>query len=179
MKWLVGEGVFADRYELLDEVAVLPHLGLDPGLEDPPRLPLERRADHGVGAHGHVALAHLLRVVEGMAVEEGPQELPGDAPQRELEVRVLEGRVMPGVEDGLRDPIPHPIALLRGFLFQTRVSGNVFREDDAAGRVARTGGRDGVLVGPLEGVYQPYVGSRVDEFGHLHHLITPGCGAEP
>ena len=85
-------------------------------------------------------------VIEGMGVEEGPQELPRDLFKNELEGRMLDGRVMPGLVDALGDPI----ALLPGLLIAIHIA----RRDDLGG-IARSRGRDRQVIGLLEVVFEP------------------------
>ena len=66
----------------------------------------EKRLGRDVGlraVEADVALALLLGIVEGVGVEEGPDELAADVLEAELEMRVLVNGVMAGVEGGGAD----------------------------------------------------------------------------
>ena len=115
----------------------------------PPRRPFEHFALGG--EHGRngvlpalnldVALRDLLGVVERVAVEERPEELPRDVLERELEVRVLERRVVAGLVDRARERVA-PLGPRRGLVLG----------DDPLGRVAGPRRGDDVLERPREGV---------------------------
>jgi hypothetical protein len=132
----------SDRREHLPELEVVLMSPRDRLLVHLLRLTAELRNDRRVRLHLDVALAHLLRVVEGVRVQEAPDELPRDLLQREHEGRVLDRRVMAGVVDALVDAV----AQLAGFV----VLVDVGRRDDAR-RIARAGRRDHRVVRILEG----------------------------
>jgi len=97
----------------------LRHIGLDP-------------------IHADVTLALLFRIIEGVGVEEGPDELTADVFQAELEVSVLVDGVVAAIKSGCANVEP----LLIGDLFGS----------DEAGRVAGAGGGNGGIEGMREGV---------------------------
>ena len=99
----------------------------------------------------HEALALLLGVVEGEAVQEGPDELAGDPRQRELEGGVLIHRMVPSPVGQRPDAPPLAIRDLVG--------------TDDARRVAGAGRRDRVVVGSIEPVAKLDLGSVIDQ-GH-------------
>jgi hypothetical protein len=117
-------------------------------LEDFPLRRPHRR--HGVVARLDldVALGDLFRVVEGMGVQERPEELTRHVLQRELEVGVLERRVVPRVVDRARERVA-PLGS----------GGGLILRDDAARRVAGPGRRDDVLEGAVEGMHEPHLRS--------------------
>ena len=88
-----------------------------------------------------VALRDLLGVVEGVTVEESPQELPRDVLEGELKVRVLERRVVARLVDRARERVA-----------ALRPRGRLIFSDDPLGGVAGARRRDDVLEGPLERV---------------------------
>ena len=85
-----------------------------------------------------VTLALLLGIVEGMGVEEGPDELAADIFEAEFEMGMLVDGVMAAVERGGAD--------VEALLF-----GDFFGNDEARG-VAGARGGDGGIVGMREGV---------------------------
>ncbi len=109
----------------------------------------------GVGAalHLDVALRDLLRVVEGMRVEEAPDELTRDALEDELEGRVLDRRVVAGLVGRGPDLVAEVAraVVLRDFLGV-----------DDLGAVAGACGRDRVVVRVLEPVLELDDRSRLD-----------------
>src|SRR5712692_6324285 len=95
----------------------------------------EERGGRDIGlraVEADVALALLLGIVEGMGVEEGPDELAGDVFEAEFEMGVLVNGVMAAVERGGADVE----ALLIGDFFWA----------DKSRRVAGAGGGDGGIV---------------------------------
>ena len=92
-----------------------------------------------------VALRDLLGVVEGMGVEEAPEKLARDVLQRELEVRVLKGRVVAGVVDRAGDRVA-----------AIGPRGGLVLRDDPLGGIAGPRRRDDVLVGALEGMHEAH-----------------------
>ena len=105
----------------------------DGALVDVARLAVDRRDDGARLAQLDVALALLLGVVERVAVERAPDELPRHVLEAELEVRVLVDGVVTGVEGELADRV----ALLLGDL----------GGGDDARRVAGAGGGNRAVVG--------------------------------
>ncbi len=97
----------------------------------------------------HVALALLLGVVEREGVQEAPHELARDSRERELEGGVLIDGVVTALEGERADVAALAIGDLVDF--------------DDARRVAGAGGRDRVVVGTLEPVAQPDLGTAVDQ----------------
>src|SRR5208337_5530779 len=85
-----------------------------------------------------VPLALLFRIIEGVGVEEGPDELTADVFQAELEVSVLVDGVVAAIESGCANVEPLLVGDLLG--------------RDEAGRVAGTGGGNGGIEGMREGV---------------------------
>ncbi|MNC88827.1 hypothetical protein D3C83_46900 [compost metagenome] len=85
----------------------------DRRLVDVERLAAERRHERTRLAQPDVALARLLGVVERIRVEEGPDELPRDVLEAELEVRVLVDRVVAGVERQRADQVALAVGHLR------------------------------------------------------------------
>jgi hypothetical protein len=85
-----------------------------------------------------VALALLLGIVEGMGVEEGPDELAADVFEAEFEMGVLVDGVMAAVEGGGAD--------VEALLF-----GDFFGADEAR-RVTGAGGGDGGIERVSEGI---------------------------
>ena len=102
-------------------------------LVDLARLAVERRHEGPRFLQLHVALAALLRVVERVGVQHAPHELPRDVLEPELEVGVLEDRVVAALEGQRADRV----ALLVGDLVGA----------DHPRRVAGAGGGDGPVVG--------------------------------
>ena len=107
-----------------------------------------------------VALALLLGVVEGMGVQERPDELAADVFEAKLEVRVLIDGVVAGVERGGADGG----ALLFGDLLRT----------DQARSVAGARGGDGRVEGLREGVAQRDARRRL--FDHRRRQRLPRLG---
>ena len=98
-----------------------------------------------------VALALLLGIVEGMRVEEGPDELAADVFEAEFEMGVLVDGVMAAVERGGAD-------------VQALLVGDLFGADEARG-VAGAGGGDGGVEGIGEVVAESDAGrAGFDEF---------------
>lgn len=98
-----------------------------------------RGRDVGLGAiEPDVALALLLGIVEGVGVEEGPDELTAYVFEAEFEMGVLVDGVMATIESGGAD-------------VEALFVGDFFGDDQARG-VARAGGGDGGIVGMREGV---------------------------
>ena len=111
-----ARGLLAVGIDLLEADEILP---LDQGLQLFGKVPVGLGLkSHGLavklfgpavkGRHGHlgrfhgdITLGHLFRIVEGMAVQEAPDELPGHVFQGELEMGVLEGGVVSCLVDGL------------------------------------------------------------------------------
>jgi len=124
-----------------------------PRLLDAAGVDLARRALEGRGnvcgdvVEPHVALALLLGVVEGKAVQERPHQLPRDARDRELEGGVLEDRVMATIEGQRADAAALPLGDLVGV--------------DDAGRIARAGRGDRVVVGSIRRAAQADLGSAI------------------
>src|SRR5712671_3900556 len=105
----------------------------------------EKRFGRDVGlraVEADVALALLLRIVEGMGVEEGPDELAGDIFEAEFEMGVLENGVMAAVESGGAD-------------VEALLVGDLFGADEARG-VAGAGSGDGGIEGMSPGVAEGY-----------------------
>jgi hypothetical protein len=99
----------------------------------------------------NVALALLLGIVEGMSVEEGPDELAADIFQAEFEMGVLVDGVVAAVESGGSD-------------VEALLVGDFFGDDQARG-VAGTRGGYGGVVGMREGVAEGDSGrGGLDEF---------------
>ena len=88
--------------------------------------------------HADIALALLLGIVEGMGVEEGPNEMAADIFEAEFEMGVLENGVMAAVEGGGAD-------------VEALFVGDFFGDNQARG-VAGTRGGDGGVVGMSESV---------------------------
>ncbi len=105
----------------------------------------------------HEPLAGLLGVVEGMGMEEGPDELPAHVLQPELEVRVLVDRVMPRLEGQRTDGV----ALAGGDLLGP----------DHARRVAGPGGGDRAVVGTVPRVAQGDDGGTGAK-GRIHERVV-------
>ena len=98
-----------------------------------------RRRDVGLRAiQADVALALLLGIVEGVGVEEGPDELAADVFEAEFEMGVLVDGVMAAVESGGSD-------------VEALLVGDFFGDDQARGVTCACGG-DGGIVGMREGV---------------------------
>src|SRR5882672_10252727 len=91
-----------------------------------------------------VTLALLFGIVEGMGVEERPDELAGDIFEAEFEMGVLENGVMAAVEGGGAD-------------VEALLVGDFFGADKARG-VAGAGGGDGGVEGMGPGVAESYPG---------------------
>src|SRR4029077_16957083 len=101
------------------------------------------RRDVGLRAiQADVALALLLRIIEGMRVEEGPDELARDILEAELEMGVLVNGVMAAVEGCGAD-------------VEALLVGNFFRTDEARS-VAGARGGDGGVEGMGPGVAESY-----------------------
>ena len=102
-------------------------------------------------------------------MEEGPQELPGDRVERELEVRVLERRVVAGLVGRPRDAVALLDALPALLLGEVGSPGDLLGLDDPPGRVAGARRRDGVLVRPRERVDEPDDGLAGQDGGEGDH----------
>src|SRR5258706_9529440 len=101
----------------------------------------EKRLGRDVGlraVEADVAMALLLGIVEGMRVEERPDELAGNVFEAELEMRVLIDSVMAAIEGGGPD-------------IEALLVGNFFGADEAW-RVAGARGGDGGVEGMRPGV---------------------------
>ena len=121
------------------------------------------RDDDALRLHLHVALAHLLRVVEGVGVQHAPDELPAHVLQAELEGGVLEGRVvarlvgLPGNAVANRSgPVVLP---------------HVLRRDDARAVAGARGGHR-VVEGLDEAVGEPDDGRGGAEGSGRRHLSS-------
>ena len=111
----------------------------------------------------YVALALLLGIVEGMRVEEGPDELTGNVFQAEFKMGVLVDGVMTAVEGGGADVE----ALLVSDFFGA----------DQAGSVAGAGGGDGGVKGMGPGVAEGDARrSSFDEFAREGIFEHSGLG---
>src|SRR5262249_51316948 len=106
---------------------------------------------HGVvaGLDLDISLRDLLRVVEGMAVEKCPQKLTRYVLDGELEMGMLERRVVAGAVDRAGQSVA-PVG--------TR--GSLVLGDDAFRGVTGPGGRHDVLEGTLERMDEPDARSR-------------------
>ncbi len=129
----------------------------------------EQRCWRDVGlraVQADVALALLLGIVEGMGVEEGPDELAGNVFQAELEMGVLVDGVMAAVEGGRAD-------------VEALLVGDFFGADETWG-VASAGGGDSGIVGMGPGVAEGDAGrSGFDKFareGIFEHAGLRGHG---
>src|SRR4029077_7274311 len=80
------------------------------------------------------------------------EELARHVLEGELEVRVLEGRVVAGLVDGFRDGVAG-----------VGPRGGLILGDDSLGRIAGSGRRHDVLVRPVEGVDEPDLRGRRGE----------------
>ena len=114
-------------------------------------LSLQRRDGAASRLHLHVSLAHLLRVVERVAVQEGPDELPGDVAQDELVVGVLQGGVVTGRYRSLARPSRRRSLLLLLFGGKALGARHVVLGDDSRGGIAGPGGGHRVVQGAPEG----------------------------
>ena len=110
MHLLVGRGGGAEEQPA--EVVVRLLLAGHRPLVHLERLALQGR--HGVvpRLHSDISLADLLGVVEGVAVQERPEELAADVVERELEVGVLQRRVVPRLVEIAGEGVASPPALL-------------------------------------------------------------------
>ena len=130
----------------------LPLAGVAVDLE---RLARERRDGERPRLHLDVALRGLLGVVEGVGVEERPDELTADVLERELEVGVLERRVVPGEVDVPGEGVAAGAAALLldrvGDASPPTSSGG----DDPLRAVAGARGGDDAVEGAREGVHEP------------------------
>ena len=128
-----GDGLFVDFAAFLVEVEID---GRNVGLR---------------AVEADVALALLLGIVEGMRVEEGPDELAADVFKAEFEVGVLVDGVMAAVERGGAD-------------VEALLVGDFFGDDEARG-VTGAGGGDRGVVGMRESVAESDSGrGGFDEF---------------
>ncbi len=110
-----------------------------------------------------VALALLLGIVEGVGVEEGPDELAADIFQAEFEMGVLIDSVMAAVESGGTD-------------VETLLVGDFFGDDEARGVTGARGG-DGGIVGMRESVAEGNArGGGFDEFAGTAGVEHAGLG---
>ena len=99
-------------------------------------------------------------------MEERPEELAADVLERELEVRVLERRVVPGEVDVPREGVaPGAAALLLGRVGDG-VAPDLLGGDDPLRAVAGARGGDDVVEGAREGVHEPHAGRSREERGH-------------
>ncbi len=124
-----------------------------------------RRRDVGLRAiEADVTLALLLGIIEGVSVEERPDELAADIFEAELEMRVLVDGVMAAVEGGGAD-------------VEALLVGDFFGRDEARG-VTGAGGGDGGIVGMREGVAESDAGwGGFDEFAWTAGFEHAGlCG---
>ena len=122
------------------------------------RLARERRDGERPRLHLDVALRGLLGVVEGVGVEERPDELAADVLERELEVRVLERRVVPGeVHVPGQGVAPRAAALPLGGVGD-RVARDLLGGDDPLRAVAGARGGDDAVEGAREGIHEPHAG---------------------
>ena len=102
----------------------------------------------------------------GVGVEERPDELAADVLEGELEVRVLERRVVTGEVDVLRErvaPGAAPFLLLR---VGDGVAPDLLRRDDPLRAVAGPGGGDDAVERAREGAHEPHAGRGGEERGH-------------
>ena len=125
-----GPGVVLEQRGELGVVVPRREHGL---LVDVPGFAVERRHERPRLLQLHVALTRLLRVVERIGVQHAPHELARDVLEPELEVRVLEHRVVPTLEGEGSDGV----ALLVGDLGRA----------DHPWRITRAGGGNGAVVG--------------------------------
>ena len=110
-----------------------------------------------------VALALLLGIVEGVSVEEGPDELAADILEAEFEMGVLIDGVVAAVESGGAD-------------VEALLVGDFFGDDETRG-VAGAGGGDGGVVGMREGVAEGDAGrGGFDEFAGAAGFEHAGLG---
>jgi hypothetical protein len=162
----VGEDASGDGLEPACELRVGAPGILDRALEDPLRL----TAEPGGHVSRHlvepdVALALLLGVVEGEAVQEAPDQLPRDPRERELEGRMLVHRMVSTLV-GQRSDVP--ALTLRDLLGV-----------DHTGRVARARRCDGIIVRPFEPVAEPDLRARVEDGQGSLRRRRPYSGRRP
>ena len=147
-----------DAQGVRSQEVVEPAVGA-PGPQDRPLVHAARLGPQAFGDEGphlveaHEALGRLLGVVEGMRVQERPDELPAHVLEAELEVRVLVDRVVAPLEGEGADGLA-----LGG--------GDLVGLDDA-GRVAGASSRDGPCVGLAAGAPEGDLG-RAREDHEVH-----------
>ena len=153
----VRQDVERHPLEALRQLGVGPPRPEDRRREYLARLALQLRGHDGARLVEHdVALALLLRVVERKRVQERPDQLAGDARERELEGCVLEHRMVSTVEGEGADPAA--LAL-----------GHLLGADDPIG-VAGPRSGDRAVVGALGRGPQADLGARVDHLQSAPHL---------
>ena len=104
-----------------------------------------------------VTLALLLRIVKGMRVKEGPDELAADVFQAEFEVGVLENGMMAAEKSGGAD-------------VETLLFGDFFWSDETRGVASARGGDCGIE-GMCEGVAESDTRwSGLNEFARISAL---------
>ena len=97
----------------------------------------------------HVALADLLRVVEGVGVEEAPHGVARNAVERELEVGVLEDRVVAGAVQLAGQLVALAPSLVARLAFEP-VAADLLGRDEPLRRVAAARRGDGLVDRPRE-----------------------------
>ena len=141
-----------ERRQKLGQAPVRELLASRGRLENLPLRRAHRRYRVIAGLDLDVPLRDLLGVVERVAVQEAPEELPGDVLESKLEVRMLKRRVVAGLVDRLRERVA-PVGFRRRLVLG----------DDAFRRVTRPRRRDNVLERALESVNQAHLRRRRGE----------------
>jgi hypothetical protein len=118
-----------------------------------------------------------------VGVEERPDELAADVLERELEVGVLERRVVPGEVDVPGEGVAAGAASLPFGRVGDRVASDLFRGDDPLRAVAGARGGDDAVEGARESVHELHAGRGGKERGHaarsLARIRRVGFGSFP
>ncbi len=103
-------------------------------------------------------------------MQERPDELAADVLERELEVRVLERRVVPGEVDVACERIAPGAAALLLDRVGERVTTDLLGGDDSLRAVAGARGGGDAVERSREGVHEPHAGRRREERRHAERV---------